>query len=157
MNDTLTMRTARQRVREFKSESDERTARDVPSFDGRDCEAFLQLGIDAFRWLTTADAEMRVAVAEGRIAYDPAFDEAVRALARLWLAPCAFAEEWLARLQREGSIEVSNLATFRNCCEEMRAIVDFDEAPNTEVSPPLTTLRDQAITEFRGGQTAEFF
>lgn len=155
MPETLTLRTARQRVRDYQSESDDLVARRPEAIEGRDVEALLQLGIDAFRWLIRADAEIRAAVFSGALPHDEAREAALGALCKAWLAPCEFAERWVAAEVQRGRA-VDNLAEFRKCREEMQAIVAFQEGGSDELPPALAELGDRAATEHRHGETAEF-
>lgn len=155
-SEDLTLKYARQHVAHYREEhklmADHREAMDC-----FDCEAYLQLGIDAFHWLVKADAVIRRAIYRGVYEHDPEVDAALQDLFRGWLEPCGNAEKWVAVPEKRG-YTVSNLDEFRNCCEEVRAIVkSFDETEKDWImSEPLITLRNQAMQEHQDGQTAEF-
>ena len=103
--------------------------------DCRDCEAFLQMGIDAFHWILRADTALRTADVDGKIAYTAELEQSLESLAKAWLKPCDLAER-LIKLQQERNFEPGNLGEFRECCKEMRAIVEFNESWQNESLPP---------------------
>ena len=148
---SLALRAARRHVHTFADECEiQKNQRDVD--DCLDCEAFLQLGIDAFRWLIRADEAHRKGVFSGQD-YDAEFDRVIQELFRLWLKPCVYADELVTALQARGC-ELTNLAEFRRCEREVLAIVRaLEDASLTE---PMQQLRDSAVTEHRNGETAEF-
>jgi hypothetical protein len=147
--DSLALRAARIYVRNYSSEYDELTASHREAMDCRDCEAFLQLGIDAFKWLGRADAQYRMCMFKGLTEHDPVFEEHLALLYKLWLRPGPFANQWIqTQLQRE--YRPDNLEAFQECVEEVRAIVK----PNDEVSGEIAILRDGAIEDFRAGRTS---
>jgi len=154
--DSLTLRTAEKYVENYNRESADLLAAHREAMDCRDCEVFLELGIDAFRWVILADAAIRGAVAEGKLEFTPEIDAAIKHLCERWLVPCKYAEEWIAIQQARG-YQIDNLDRFRECCGEMRAIVEAQAPRNRESLPAaVAELRDQAIREHRSGQTAEF-
>ena len=51
----LAFRNARNHVRDFAFEGEELMAKHSQAMECRDCEAFLQMGIDAFHWILRAD------------------------------------------------------------------------------------------------------
>ncbi len=155
----LALRTARKHVQNFERES---TAAVVmqehhDAMECRNCEDFLQLGIDAFHWVMNADCRMRVAVSEGDVAADDSFELLLLALCSQWLVPCAFAEQWIARLEADG-FKLDNAEEFRNCRREMSAIVkSFDFNDEEELPARMAELQDQALDAIRNDKTAEFF
>lgn len=154
----LAYRTARSHVQAFANEGDERLALRRESGDRSECAAFLQLGIDAFDWLGRADTAIRTSVLRGEMEYDAAIDDSLRFLYGMWLRPIPFAEQWAAEeLARSGALE--NLDEFRQCCAEVRALLEEDAAlPGELESLPndLAALRERAIESFRRGETSEW-
>lgn len=150
--EALVLRIARSRVKDYTDESD-LMKQHHQAMDCRDCEAFLQLGIDAFTWLIRADRDIRSAAFDKKIEWGEQFDEAFEALFRSWLEPCGFADDWIkVQLQRGSSVD--NLAKFRECCEQVEAIVEsFQE---TDLPEPMAKLRDDAVVRYHDGETAEF-
>jgi hypothetical protein len=147
----VALRTARRHVNQFTDECEIMTAsRDAD--ECRDCEAVLQLGIDAFNWLIRADEFIRSALYEG-MDYDPEADEAIRELFKAWLRPCVPANKWIDTQQKRG-YHVENLEKFRKCEREARSIVKSMEADG--MTDAMRKLRDDALTEHRNGETAEF-
>lgn len=153
----LAFRTAEQQVKNYAHESLQLMQEHHAAMDCRDCEDFLQLGIDAFQWLIRADQLFRVAVYESIEAYDQQLDERLQHLFRQWLGPCDYAEKWIERQTAKG-YHLDNLEKFRECCREMAAIVEALDAGSDEQLPDaIAELRDRAIEEFNRGETAEFF
>lgn len=158
MLDTLAIRTARRHVDSFTDESEE-VMRLHPEANEEanecvDCEAFLQLGIDAFDWLVRADIEIRKVIYRGRVQYEPEAAKIIQDLLVDWLKPCKVADEWIA-VQLKRGYKVDNLERFRECEKEVRAIVGSQER-NHSMSDALRKLRDEALIEHRDGQTSEF-
>jgi hypothetical protein len=149
--ESIAYRTARSHVHLFKDEGDELLERHERAMDCRDCESFLQLGIDAFKWLCRADEEIRKGIFSGEVQYKEDMDSAIAALYKLWLRPCVFAEQWI-RHQLQHELKIDNLAAFRECQEEVRAIVE----ENNDVSGDLLKLRDEAIRSHQAGNTSEW-
>lgn len=147
--DNLALRTARSHVHAYSGECEELMARHAEAMDCRDCEDFLQLGIDAFRWLGRADVQYRMRVYRGVAEYDAKFEEDLAALYRLWLKPCDYALQW-AEKQLRLEYRLDNLEEFKRCVEEAKALID----PNEEVTDGIAVLRDEAIEEFRAGKTS---
>jgi hypothetical protein len=123
--------------------------------DCRDCEAFLQLGIDAFEWIMRADRVLRSAAATGEFNYSKTVDKGFRILCEDWLRPCDFAIKWIAK-HAELGYEVENRTRFLTCYEEMVAIVESGDENGRELAAAMRELRDQAVNEHLNGQTAEF-
>ena len=154
--DNLAFRTAEKHVRNYERESAELMAAHREAIDCLDCEAFLQLGIDAFAWIMRADQALRVAAADGKIEYDDKLEDGLRALCRAWLKPCPCAQQWIEQQQQRG-YNLDNLDPFRNCRDEMRAIVaSFDATDDEKLPGKIAALRDQALSELANGETAEF-
>jgi hypothetical protein len=152
MAEMLAYKMARQHVDSFEQES-ALMREHQEAMDCRDCEAFLKIGIDAYRWLVFADEQIRRAVYRGDADVDHRLHEAVEQLFIAWLRPCQLAEEWIG-LQEKRGFEVDNLGDFRRCEEECRAIVK--SLSDDELTDSVRKLRDEALTELRDGQTAEF-
>ncbi|HEY5315832.1 MAG TPA: hypothetical protein VIK18_25105 [Pirellulales bacterium] len=154
--DNLALRTATTFVNSYTRE-DELIEKHAQAMKCRDCEAFLQLGIDAFNWIIRADQITRQAIYEGTAEFDhPSIENAVRQLCHAWLRPCGRAEAWVA-VQHSRNFRVDNLEAFRACCKEMQAIVKAQELGDGEELPPvLIDLCSKAIAEHVNGQTAEF-
>ncbi|HVA50529.1 MAG TPA: hypothetical protein VNH11_29560 [Pirellulales bacterium] len=146
--DNLAFRTARAWVHSFTGEYDELAARHQAAMDCLHCEAFLQLGIDAFHWLNRADQQLRQEIYAGRLEYDAEVDEALGTLYRLWLRPYEDAEKWVAIQERRG-YKIDNLELFRDCFREVRSLVDSGD----EIAGELAAIRDQAIEAHRSGDS----
>jgi hypothetical protein len=148
----LALREARRHVRSFADES-ELLADHADPAQCVDCDALLQVGIDAFHWLVRADETIRLAIYRGQVAHDSLVEGALAALARAWLNTCGAANGLIALHLGQGD-SLSNLAEFRRCEAEMRAMVDSWRTD--EITDAIRALRDGAIEEHRRGETAEF-
>ncbi len=155
MLDTLAFRTAKSLVTGYENEA-ALHARPNESVECRNCEDFLQLGIDAFDWIVRADRLVRHAMFNGIGEFDhDQAEDAICALCRGWLEPCELANKLVA-FQHQRGFRVDNLDRFRECCVEMQAIVHAQNAMDDEIPNAVAELRDKAIEEHRDGQTAEF-
>jgi hypothetical protein len=145
-NDSLALRTAKTLVESYSRE-DGVIEEHKQAMDCRDCETYLQLGIDAFDWLIRADQIARKAIFSGSTAIDPDQVEAeIGRLCRTWLDSGDRANAWIA-LQQSRGFAVENLDRFRECHAEMRAIVDSQGTKDETLPEAMAALRDQAIEE----------
>ncbi len=152
MRESFPLRIARQRVECFERESGELMKQHYEAMDCRDCETFLQLGIEAYDWLIRADIAIRKSIASGQADYDPEIERGLETLFREWLNPCDKVEQWIA-VQHGRDYTVDNLDEFRKCREEVVAIVEsLSEGDDLPVK--IADLQDLAIGEFRDGNTA---
>ncbi len=87
-----------------------------------DCEAVLQLGIDALRWLDRADLHIRKVIETGQVEFDEQVDTVIKDLYEAWLAPCEMVNQWID-VQIARSFTLNNLDEFRECESEVRAVV----------------------------------
>ncbi|MBX9790304.1 MAG: hypothetical protein K2Y37_15405 [Pirellulales bacterium] len=156
-SDSITFGAARNHAGHYGSVYYDRSLQETREADDcGDCEAFLQLGIDAAQWYLRADREQRLIAYQRGEDIDPETQATVEKWFRDWLVPCDFAERWVARIEAQGR-SPSNLQAFRAICEEIRAIVEFlDGAVDRELPKGLIPLRDKAAEEQRHGQTSEF-
>lgn len=148
----LVLRSARRHLHNFVDEA-EIVSQQPQAMDGADCEAYLQLGIDAFHWLVRADETIRRSIFEGRAAHDPQSDEAIAGLFRAWLAPCQLANAWIGERTKTGDVP-TNAEEFRECQRQVEAIVRALDAD--EMTDAMRQARDAAVTEHLHGETAEF-
>lgn len=151
MLNNLAFRTARSHVQALGNEYDDLMIRHREAIECFDCESFLQLGIDAFAWLTRADESIRKAFYVGQIEYDQEVDAAIARLYQEWLRPCIQAEKWIAAQESRG-YNVSNVEEFRRCVDEVQAIV----SASNEVAGELAAIRDEAVQENRAGKTTDW-
>jgi hypothetical protein len=124
----------------------------------RDCESTIKLGVQVFDWIVDLDEDYRRDLFAGKGEYDKSLESDLEVLLRGWHRRCAEVIAWAEENIRLG-FEVSNLDQFRDRCEQAKAMVaSLDKAKNGNImSEPLITLRDQALEDYRNGQTAEFF
>jgi hypothetical protein len=147
----LALREARRHVYSFADESEiMRNHREA--MECMDCEAVLQLGIDAYHWMILADETLRRCTYRGDRCEAEMF-QLLERLFREWLKPCSIANEWIA-IHKSRGYDLANLEEFRKCEREVVAIVgSFDGDAMTD---PLREVRDSAVMEHRNGETAEF-
>jgi hypothetical protein len=153
--ESLAFRTAKKHVDAYSEES-ALMADHYEAMDCWDCEAFLQLAIDAFEWLMRADRAYRMSVYRGEREPDAGLEASLERLCEGWLNPCAFAETWVEKRVTKG-YRIDNLAEFRQCAREMSAIVEAINDRGDESLPKgIAVFRNAAIEEHRNGETAEF-
>jgi len=152
----LTFRTARKHVQNFGHEKDV-MEQHREAMDYWDCEAFLQLGIDAFDWVIRADLSARKHENEGRIGPEEAKECAKRLIefCKDWLSYSTVAEHWTA-VQIDRGYQLERLDAFEKCRDELKAIVGAHECTDFMLPSALAKLRDHALEEHKNGKTAEF-
>ena len=154
--ESLAFRTAKKHAVSYSEESAALMASHAEAMDCRNCEAFLQMGIDTFEWLMRADRVYRMAMYRGEVGHDAELEDALAHLCEGWLKPCEFAEQWIEK-QLTNGYQIDNLKDFRRCVEEMSAIVESNRQHGDQELPErVAELRDAAIQEHRNGETAEF-
>jgi hypothetical protein len=135
----LIIRTAQKHVKNYEAETAVMMAH-YQAMECLDCEAYLDLGIDAFGWIIKATKDVRKSALKSD---DDGIDEAeklLRMLRKIWLGPCDWAEQW-AELQIQRGFALPNLEKFRQCSKAMRQLVESDEnreqcaslAPSAEI------------------------
>jgi hypothetical protein len=123
MNESLELKIAAEAIAEYH---DELLAEHADAMERFDCQTHLQHGIDAFRWLASAEHTIREAIYRGLLENSPQLQELIESLYRRWLDPCVTAEQWIER-QVEKQYTLDNLAEFRDCCEKVRAWIEENE------------------------------
>ena len=98
---TVAFRTARSEVRRFRGmfnwwmtsisreTADPLLQAHAQAMECRDCEDYLRLGLQAFRWLRTAHQHLQEDVLLGKAAYDDELEQSLTGLYESWLEPCA--------------------------------------------------------------------
>ncbi|HZZ28678.1 MAG TPA: hypothetical protein VFE46_11805 [Pirellulales bacterium] len=154
----ISFRNAKKHVANFKHEVDV-MQRHREAMECWDCDSFLQVGIDAFEWLIRADICFKKAERDGRFNSAKAedLDETVQSLCKGWLETANAIQVWID-LQKRRGYHLESLGRFLKCKDEIQAIVEFNEVSNSlELPDKLEAACDQAISEHKNGQTAEFF
>src|SRR4051812_16798980 len=126
--ENLHLRYAEEHVRHFEDQQGLLMRSHYDAMDCRNCEAFLQLGIDAFAWLVRADEIIRAGEFDGK-EHDASAEASIETMFRGWLRPCQFAHAWI-KLQTDRNYKLDNLEKFLECEREVRSIVahlDADE------------------------------
>ena len=155
MPELLAMHAAAHNVELYEQHAEKIISDHHEAMECLDCQAFLQLGIDAFRWLVNTDELINKAIAHGIVEYNADLESKLEELFRRWLVPCDFANDWIDVQLRRG-YQPDNLKRFRKCQAEARAIVKSIDKTTRQMSGSLIELRDEAIEEHRRGETAEF-
>jgi hypothetical protein len=104
---------ATQRVKAYR-ERDALMEQHAQAMECRDCEDFLQAGIEAYKWLRQADESLREAAKAGFDVGEEA-KQALDTLYRCWLDPCEHAERRIQEQQKVG-FPIANLPAFREAC-----------------------------------------
>lgn len=133
----LTLRTAEKHVKNYEQESAVVQDHDE-AMECLDCEAFLDLGIDAFSWLQRATKAVRKAALHTDHEMIEAAENSRRASRKAWLGPCDMAETAAARRIARG-FALPNLQKFRDCCDAMRQLVDNEDKRNEHLARVLST------------------
>jgi len=156
MTGPLVLRYARNRVSDFEEQSKDLMQLHLEAMDCRDCEVFLQLGIDAFRWLIRADEGFRQDVYAEKVSDDEyqKIDGILRLAFKAWLSTSKPAETWAADQLKRG-YQVDNLGEFRECLAEVVAIVESFR-DSEDASDAVINLQNKAIADYRNGKTSEF-
>jgi hypothetical protein len=89
----------------------------------RDCEDFLQLGIEAFTWIERAHGNLRESIYGGKSVFDPEAESLLTELYESWLRPYADAEKW-AQAQAQRGYFPDNLTAFRACREKALDVLE---------------------------------
>ena len=119
----LSYELAKLRIRRYRNESEGLLQTHREAMECRDCEDYLQQGLDALDCVRKADALLREADYEGIFEYSEEVREAIRALYAEWLVPCEYAEE-LIQKQFQRGYQPDNLEKFRTACEVVRDTVE---------------------------------
>jgi hypothetical protein len=154
--DNLTFRTAQKHVQNLGHEKDV-MERHREAMEYWDCEAYLQLGIDAFEWIIRADLSVREHEREGRIDAEQAKKCEARIIefCRGWLSYSTIADKW-SSVQKGRGYTLDNLDDFIKCRNELQAIVEANEGTDDALPVALAVLRDHALQDHKNGKTAEF-
>jgi hypothetical protein len=152
--DGIAYRTARSFVRNYQDEYTDWLAAHKEAMDCWNCQTFLQLGIDTFKWITRTDQEFRKDIYSGKKEFDPVVDQAIEQLYAEWLKPCEYAEHWI-ETQISHGFKIDNLEEFQRCCAEVRAIVD--EIKGRLSNKAFISAQAAAIEAYRKGDTVEFW
>jgi len=140
MGEPLELQIARSKVEEYEHEEsivrDSKHARDC-----LDCEAYLDMGMEALQWLERAEEVFTEALARFDFDFSTELMEALENLHIAWLRPCAFAEKWIATCQENG-YELRNVEDFRSCCTRAQEWLDRNNRYKR-----ATTAREQRFSE----------
>lgn len=121
------METATERVAEFESVMENH--RDA--MDCFDCESFLRLGIEAHRWLSTAERHIIARASKGYPA--PEVHEAMHSLFNGWLKTSQIAQIWIDRVSNNG-FNINGLEEFYEAREAVVGWLDCYERSREAIS-----------------------
>ena len=127
MTHDYSLQLAQKRVDDYRRK-DETIAAHEDAMACRDCEDFLESGIEAFKWLRRADLTLREAAVAGIQVPDDA-PEAIASLYRAWLVPCPHAQQRIKQ-QVERDFRLRNLREFQEACEYVKQqvrLLDMDD------------------------------
>ena len=113
----ISLRLAEKHIEEYR-DKDEIISRHHEAMECRDCEDFLELGIEAYKWLRLADRMLRQAAVKG-IDVSAEVTDALATLYRHWLIPCSHAEERIKQQEDRGFV-LRNADAFRNAREQVK-------------------------------------
>jgi hypothetical protein len=123
MSDNMILNLAHHRVHAYAEQSDVLMRQHAEAMECRDCEVFLQRGIDANKWLRCAEESMREADKEGIFTFSQEIQDTLDALYLAWINPCEFAERWIQSLAERG-YQPENRDDFRRACEETKDLLE---------------------------------
>lgn len=119
---SIAFKSARRHVR-FYARQSQLMERHEEAMDCRDCEDFLQLGIEALKWLQRAEEELRLSVYSGERQNSIELSDSLDRMYHMWLMPVHSAEQWVA-IQATRGYTPDNLYEFRQSCEQAREVVE---------------------------------
>lgn len=117
--ESLELQIASSQVQHFEDEVDPVVQQHQAAEDCSNCERFLELGINASKWLARAEEAFTVAEAEGLIERTASLDNAIKVLYQRWLDTGERAERWIARVQLN-DYSIDNLQDFRVSAARVR-------------------------------------
>ncbi|MFO1019106.1 MAG: hypothetical protein U0903_00175 [Planctomycetales bacterium] len=126
MSENVALKLAEVCIHEYADESRDAWKDHAEAMNCRDCEEFLQKGINAFKFLRYAEEVMRQADYRGIEPFTGDLRETVGRLYRAWFGPCEMAEQWIETLGGQGYFP-ENLKAFREACDQVQEIVDQQE------------------------------
>lgn len=122
LEDTLAMKTAKLYVRTYTDEQNKLMQEHYEAMDCLDCEAFLQLGIDAYDWISRASRHATKQFRAGTMQPTAELRDAFDALYRSWLRSVEFARRWIAVQQARG-FQLDNQGEFEQAVYAVEKIV----------------------------------
>ncbi|MBW3538844.1 MAG: hypothetical protein KY476_01100 [Planctomycetes bacterium] len=122
MSDNLVLRLARHRLQEYADDA-ELMRQHAEAVECRDCEEFLQAGIDTFRFLRTAEELLREADWRGLHPMTPETREALHFLYAAWVEPCEDTKCWI-RILSERGFKPDNADEFNRVSDEAHELLE---------------------------------
>ncbi len=155
MNKTLYIEEARRRVDAFGQI--DAVGESQYAMECLDCEAWLRIGIDVFKFLTDVEEAMRLAIYRGKAPEGMTVDALTamfEGFFNQWLITARQADRWIRQCESRGYV-VDHKEAFFDCVSDAKLIVEFRDE---EYLPDgLKPFRNRAISEIQNGTTAEFF
>ena len=148
----IALRVANDHVKVFAAEAD--VIKDHrEAMDSLDCEAFLQLGIDAYDWVVRADRAIRKAVLSGQLEYDKTIDVTLENMLHVLIKAYDHVGTWIKKVEERGYV-LDNISRFRESELQARAMAKF--LSGDELTDAMRAVRDDALSEHANGKTAAF-
>jgi hypothetical protein len=139
----IAMRAAEGQVSLYIDQFEKLIKQHIHAMECRDCEDFLQSGIDAFKWIQRARQNYQQSIFDGQASHNIKIENQFTQLYQNWLTPCDNAEKWI-KLQIDRGFYPDNLKEFRACCEEVRDLLEQRSlAENGRISRTQSPDEDQ--------------
>lgn len=122
-----------------------------------DCEAWLKIGIDLFKFLIETDEAIRLAIYSEKVPEGitlDEFDEVCRALMADWLKPTRRANRWIKQCEDRGFV-VEHKEEFFKCVRKAELIVQEHEL--NMLPAGLKPYLHRASIEITNEETQQFF
>ncbi|MGW8256122.1 MAG: hypothetical protein ACWGMZ_01420 [Thermoguttaceae bacterium] len=119
----IAMEAAMREVAAYSNQSVEIMQQHNLAMECRDCEDFLQLGIEAFNWIQRSWQNYQQRIFDGQASHDPQVEKRFTELYRHWLETGDKVGQWI-RIQTGRGYYPDNLDEFKKYCEEVRDILE---------------------------------
>ena len=124
------------------------------AMDCLECDDFLRLGVEAYRWITRVDELLRFALYRGSCDYDETVESAILGLLTEWLSQSSAAIKWASLCKAHG-YKLDNEAEFLECVSAAQGALRY--ADRDDLPKAVAECRDQAIAEHERGETLGYF
>lgn len=122
MNNSLIVELAQIQVARYRHDLDEVMKHHVEAMECRDCEEWLQKGIETFQWLQWAEKILRQADYEGLYSFTPEMRQTIVSMYANWLAPRDSVLHWVEELRAKGYLP-DYVSEFETACDIADEIV----------------------------------
>ena len=125
----LAFANAKREVAYFSKEVDNLIAEHNNAMEACDCDLWLEIGINAFEWITRAEGTLRKAIYNGHeieTLNEETLSEALDVLYSSWMEPCAKTQKWM-QVHEERGYKLENSSKFLECYESALEIIEQRE------------------------------